>query len=365
MAHHRRSVPFFHIGIRTLPALHAVQKIPRVRRIQVVALHLHRVHRGRLLLAADDLLRRHLEAAARQRHHTLAAIYVQRHALRAFGDFARRPRHHHFGELIRHLLHIGCLAAIGQRVATAEARHHARRVRTRNPARDIQMVRAPIRHLAARVVPEPAEIVDAAEGVERPLGCGTKPHLVIETAAVAVCHLRRFESRKCIALHAALYAMHRPDAALLNQFHRRRVMRPGPLLAAGLHHALVFARRVQHPAPVGHGEREWLLAVHILARVAGRHGHQGVPVIGRAHNHRIDIFLLQQLAEIVETLRAAVGHRQALLQKRLVHVADRRRLEVRLFEKGPQILAPASAAADQPHAHPIVRAADPRGAQRR
>jgi hypothetical protein len=56
----------------------------------------------------------------------------------------------------------------------------------------------------------------------------------------------------------------------------------GPLLAAGLDDALGGPGHLGHDAALVEREGEGLLAIDILARLAGMRGHQGMPVVGRA-----------------------------------------------------------------------------------
>ena len=82
------------------------------------------------------------------------------------------------------------------------------------------------------------------------------------------------------------------DVAALNRFDRLRVVRAGALLAARLHHSLVAPRGLHHFAPLAHHQRERLLAIHILARITRRDGHQRVPVIGSRDNHGVNVSLV-------------------------------------------------------------------------
>src|SRR5258708_4178828 len=61
MAHYRGAMSLFHVGIGALPALHTIQEIPCVRRVQIVALHLQRLHRWSLFLPGAHHLGGNLE----------------------------------------------------------------------------------------------------------------------------------------------------------------------------------------------------------------------------------------------------------------------------------------------------------------
>ena len=93
--------------------------------------------------------------------------------------------------------------------------------------------------------------------------------------------------------------------------------------------AFVLERRGHHGASFADGVRERLLDKHVLARLAGLDGGQRVPVVRRGHHHGVEIFALQQLAEIVElfglvALRLLDGRRGGV-EVLLIEIADRRR----------------------------------------
>jgi hypothetical protein len=65
-------------------------------------------------------------------------------------------------------------------------------------------------------------------------------------------------------------------------------VRSGALLQAHLHDALVAARGLHHEAPFAHHVGDGFFDVHILAGLAGGHGDEGMPMIGRGYHHRVD-----------------------------------------------------------------------------
>src|ERR1700680_3262041 len=102
---------------------------------------------------------------------------------------------------------------------------------------------APVCHLPARIIPEPAEIINAAKCIEGYLLRRSQPHVPIEPGGNTRGHLRGFETGKYVALHAGMNTMNFADAAVLNELHRLRVVSSGTLLAARLNNAVVLARR--------------------------------------------------------------------------------------------------------------------------
>ena len=157
---------------------------------------------------------------------------------------------------------------------------------------DVDLVRAEVGHLAAGVIPEPAEMVDAALRVVRPRGRRAEPHVVVEIARRGGVG-GRAEARHDVAVGGRADAHDLADVAGLQQLARVLVVQAGALLRAHLHDAVVAARHVGHPAafPDENGER--LLDVDVLAGGAGHHGHQGVPVIGSADDDGLQVLVVE------------------------------------------------------------------------
>src|ERR1051325_1345164 len=64
--------------------------------------------------------------------------------------------------------------------SSARTRHRGRPLHAREPMHDVERVRAQIRHLAAGIIPKPAEMIEGAIGIIRPLWRRTEPHVVVE-----------------------------------------------------------------------------------------------------------------------------------------------------------------------------------------
>jgi len=119
------------------------------------------------------------------------------------------------------------------------------------------------------------------------------------------------------------------------------------LLRAGLADAAVPVCGLDHGPALAHGERQRLVAEHILAGLAGVDRLEGVPVVGRGDHHGVHVLSVEQLAVV-----AARGPLLAL--GRCLHVADRHDLGVR-GEVGEDVLA-AGAQADISDADPVIGA---------
>ncbi len=116
---------------------------------------------------------------------------------------------------------------------------------------------------------------------------------------------------------------------------------------AHLGDALVLLGRGHHGPALGDPVRQRLLAVDVLAGLAGQDGRDRVPVVGRGDHDGVDILAVEHLAEIVVGLRLAVGRRLGPPQMRLVHVADRRDPDVRKALEDFEQAGPHAADADE------------------
>ena len=90
------------------------------------------------------------------------------------------------------------------------------------------------------------------------------------------------------------------DRSALNQLDHAAVVVGGMDLRAHLRGQLALAGLVLllHDASFIHRVGQRLLAIHAQAAIHGPHARRRVGVIGRAHNHRVQVFLLDQLAPV-------------------------------------------------------------------
>ena len=86
--------------------------------------------------------------------------------------------------------------------------------------------------------------------------------------------------------------LHLPDPAVADQLARAVELRPGieaALLRTDLEDASRFRHRVRHLAPLRDRQRRGLLQVDMFARLDRVYGQNGVLVVGRRDDDRIDI----------------------------------------------------------------------------
>ena len=124
------------------------------------------------------------------------------------------------------------------------------------------------------------------------------------------------------------------------------------LLGAVLDDPFVLARRLDALAAFEHVVAARLLDVHVLARLAGPDRDQRMPVVAGGHRDRVQVLVLQRLADVLE----ALGLRAALVLDLLDAVGEQAAVridQVRDLDAGDlQELADvvAAAAADAGHA---------------
>src|ERR1035438_3864798 len=147
------------------------------------------------------ILRDHFIAAAQ--HQAAFGAEVKLSAGRGVAShgvgLADRASHGDARERPDRVLHVGRLAVVLQGEAPTAGLHQGRPFDVHDPHDLVDQVGAEIGHLSARVIPEPAEMVQAAVRLIRPLGRRPEPHIVVEISR-RVLHLRLAESRIDIAV---------------------------------------------------------------------------------------------------------------------------------------------------------------------
>src|SRR5439155_11654207 len=215
----------------------------------------------------------------------------------AGGTFAPLTNRAVAGILDHHVLRIGDFTIVLEEVSAAGAGDGGCAFDAGDPVHDVERVLPQVGHLAAGVIPEPAEVVNGAVRVVGPLRRRTKPEIIIKVRG------RRLvgwlaETRRDVAKVIDLDRDEFADPSGADQLARPLIVRAGPLLRADLHHAFVAPRDLDHPTTFAHEQRQRLLHIYVLTRGAGHHRHQRMPVIRRGDNDGIDIFVFKQFPGI-------------------------------------------------------------------
>ena len=125
------------------------------------------------------------------------------------------------------------------------------------------------------------------------------------------------------------------DYAILQHPHCLDFVCDAAALRSDLDHALVFARGCHHlPAFVGVVARRFF-DINIFARLTGPYGCQRVPVVRQRQRHGVDFFVSEDIAHIFRRFRLlsreALHKRHTALEIRLIHIAQRIDVRVRLL----------------------------------
>ena len=144
------------------------------------------------------------------------------------------------------------------------------------------------------------------------------------------------------------------DVAAADEVAGLLIVASRPLLCTRLNNAIVLAGRLDHPLPFPDEQVERLFDVNVLSRRARHDRHKGMPVIGGRNDDGVNVLVFEQLSKVANLLRARTAGGGALLQTRLVHVAQRDQV-ADVLERLPQgvhlqlfdLLAHALALSDQ------------------
>ena len=177
------------------------------------------------------------------------------------------------------------------------------------PVGDVQVVRAPVGHRAARVVVPVAEIrVAALRHVADPRRL-PQPEVPVQRRGHrdllerAVAHARG---------QPHLGPLDAADAAVSHELARQPEPLGAALLHAGLQHGPVLAHGLDHVPTLLDRQRQGLLGVDVLAGPRRGDVDQGVPVVRRGVDYGVDVLALEEPAEI-RVLRRDLAARRELL----------------------------------------------------
>ena len=145
--------------------------------------------------------------------------------------------------------------------------------------------------------------MDSIEGVVD-VWSFAKPHLVVE--AIGDRHGGLVAAGR-VAGEADFNAFQRADAAVADELRCVSELDGGALLAADLEDAAGGLDSIGHGAAFGDGERSGLLQVDVFAGANGIDGDERVPVVGRADEDGVDVFVCKQVVIVGVACDAIVG----------------------------------------------------------
>src|ERR1035437_7124151 len=347
----------FYAGNRIVARTHAVEKIAQV---VVAHLQLDRVVRQRreeqLFVARGDFIAVDPDPAVRaDKFHAVAlAVFVEHLAEWAVG-----------GRGFDDLLHGICpdergFKFAGRGIAVGQGRRHHlglnrdRAVQTDAPARDVVVMRAPVRHGTSGIIKPPPERRVAAFGEIFRRRCLAEPEVVIEFGGDGN-FFERATTDSGGDKHIHLFQS--ADASIADQFAREAKTLAAALLRAGLENNFILTDGFDDVPALVNRERQRLFAIDILFGLGRRQVDERVPMIRRRLHDGVNVIALQQFSEVAifrgcpsvfrKTLRGGVN-------VPLIHITDGQNVAK---ARGVFRVALAHAATtDERDAGPVVRA---------
>ena len=246
--------------------------------------------------------------------------------------------------------------------------HRPRVIHSKSPLRDVKVVRAPVPVLARTVFPEAppaaAHITLHADGVEGLVRRWAEPAVVVEPFGD---WLFRKQVRRGEFAQIDLHLMHFADPAVADDLARLPEFRTAPLLGANLEHRAGLRHGVGQHATFADRQQHRLFHINVLSGAHGRQGDRHMPVVGRDHEHRVDVGAFHDPLEFVVSRATFVGSRAsglgvAALHLRLVflaelpiHIANGEHLHRGVVERPTGVAAHLPAEADQRHVDSFTR----------
>ena len=207
---------------------------------------------------------------------------------------------------------------------------------------------------SAGVVPEPS--IGHEEPVFIVRDVGGWPQIKVPVQSFRRTRVRRSPDsvRGHVQVIPDAHEMHGPELATLNDPRHFAKVGSRTVLRTRLNHPVVAARRCNHRAAFFNRVRKRLFHVYVLARLAGQHRRDRVPVVRRRDHDRIHALLLDQVPEIA--IRPAAGPGPLLRRccLRIENVAHGGDLHVGNLPHQLRHQASAPATPNQPDVDPVV-----------
>ena len=136
-------------------------------------------------------------------------------------------------------------------------------------------------------------------------------------------------------------------------------MRVATLPLSHLHDAVIFPGSLHHQVALLDGVSEGLLHIDILTCLASVDGREAMPMIRCAHDHHIDILIVDHPSPVLIQVRhpfaALLLHVGGpFVEPLIVHVAKRHALHLRIVQEGTEVGITHAATPDQGHFHFIT-----------
>ena len=126
-----------------------------------------------------------------------------------------------------------------------------------------------------------------------------------------------------------------------------------------LHDTVIPLGGTHHDVALLDAVAQWFLAIDILPRLASGYHLQAVPVVGRTHDHDINILVVNKFTPIfIEVFHLFPGDLggigSSLIQYVFIAVGQGHTFHLRIAEESFQVFKPHAIAADQTNANLVV-----------
>src|SRR5262249_29037586 len=160
--------------------------------------------------------------------------------------------------------------------------------KTKDLPGEVEPMDAVVAQLARAVVPKPVPVVMEAVWIEGVFRRGPEPEIVVHAGGRLPIGL--VTDALAVAGDPAAGERHFAQLARAHELRRAGDVGGAAPLRADLHHALVFAGRLDHAPALNQVVGDGLFDVDVFAGLTGPDGGQGVPVIGRGDGQRCHVF---------------------------------------------------------------------------
>ena len=256
----------------------------------------------------------------------------------------------------RHLA-VGDIAIVDRAEPAAEA-HDAlgKLLLAQAPAGLVELVGILVAEIAVAGEAVPVPVVMEALAVGNDVGGGPGPEIKVEPRGDRRWRVDQPDARPPLVAQCVGH-LHRADLSALHEVDRVAHSGHAAALRAHLAHAPELAGPLRHHTSFLDGVTARLLDVDVLTGLHRPDAHQGMPVIGRSDRDDVDVFAIEDAADVLDVLRLAGGVLELLLVTAGdagITIADHREFGIRHAGPLPDVLATPAVGADDGDPETVV-----------
>ena len=224
------------------------------------------------------------------------------------------------------------------------------------PAGLVELVGILVAEIAVAGETVPVPVVMEALAVGNDVGGGPGPEIKVETGGERRRRVDQPDARPPLVAQRVGH-LHRADLSALHEVDRVAHPAHAAALRAHLAHAPELAGPLRHHASFLDGVTARLLDVDVLTGLHRPDAHQGMPVIGRGDRDDVDVFAIEDAADVLDVLRLAGGVLELLLVAAGdtgIAVTDHRQFGIRHAGPLPDVLAAPAVGTDDGDPETVV-----------